>query len=60
MLIFLLFILYYSRRKMKATHQKVNIRTSQRPKKEIRLKERVNSCPRRKKKDGISASLKSV
>lgn len=50
MLIFLLIILYYSRWRMKATHQKVNIRTNQRPKKEIRLKERVNSYPAEKKK----------
>jgi len=45
---------------MKETHQKVEIWTSQKPKKETRLKTRVNLCPRSHKERKRSASWKSV
>jgi len=45
MLIILLNISYFSRYIMKVRHQKVELWVSQNPKKETRLKTRVNPCP---------------
>ena len=61
MLIILLDILNFSRYIMKERHQKVELWTSQKPKKEARLETWVNPCPRshqERKKDGISTSWK--
>ena len=51
MSVLLLIVLYFSRYRMKERHQKVQIRTSQKPKKETRLKTRVNSCTRSHKEN---------
>jgi hypothetical protein len=64
MLTILLNISYFSGYIMKERHQKVEIWTSQKPKKEVRLQTRVNPCPpqptKEEKEDGRSASWKSV
>jgi hypothetical protein len=59
MLIILLNILYFSRYIMKERHQKVEIWTGQKLKKETRLKTRANPCPaatKKEKEDERSAS----